>query len=279
MTPLQLQEVISNIIQKHNIRISVLTATIDKANKILFKIKHLQSQQAKTDLIITSVLQKYGKYGPLTISMLMNTLLNYRGSANNVDMVCPKTDMRIVTFDEPFWSYTDIHCPCSKKYYINQPTTQLIATYPNYIRLYIQLYESQESQSNGMPFYFCEHVVKNSICLPLAKTGKVSYYKSIHHYFESLYEFVYALSQYLDDYIIYTSQFYIIIRTLQNTPIMYIASEQAENLENLYTASIDLNKTWIANHVFTTNDLFILNDIVLTTEVYCITAHSIWIMA
>lgn len=279
MNPLEIKNQILQTINTGKIKLSNNSVTVEKANKILFKIIIYKQKNINPQAIILQVLTKYGKYGQLTTSMLLNELINYEGTSPNYDIKCPPRKFHIDMLPDPFWKNTDISCPFPTSYYINIPLMDLVSKYDMYMNNFITLYKQK---TNIQPLYklphsFCEHAIKNGECAPLHAEGAVLYYKTLNNYFYTLDELLYTLTDYIPDFILYIDNLFIICKNFENEALIYIASQNELRLNSLYKDASDINKTWVCSYAFMTKDIFILKDISLTNPLMCVTANAVWL--
>lgn len=279
MNPLDIKSLIVQVVNSNNIKLSNKSVTIEKANKILFKIIVYKQKNINPYALILQVLIKYGKYGQLTTSMLLNELINYEGTSPNYDLRCPPRNFTLDMIKDPFWKYTDISCPFSTHYYINMPLANLISKYDFYINDFITLYKRKTNIEPlyKLPYTFCEYAIKNGECTPLHSEGAVLYYKTLDNYFYTLDELLYTMTKYIPDFILYIDDLFIICRNFENEPLIYIASKKELCLDSLYKDASDINKMWICSYAFTTKDIFILKDVQLTQPLICVTPSVVWL--
>lgn len=279
MNPSVIQKIIVDTLKTQQIKLGNETATIDKANKILFKILTYKDHKVHPDWIIFYTLKKYGKYGNLTISILLNELINYQGSGSGAEIQCPKSTFRISVLADPFWKFTNISCPFPVEYYINFPIHNLVQKYKSYVYQFINLYKNKNTvhPTYKLPFTFCERTIMNGECTPLDSEGAVLYYKTLNHYFYTFYAFLNTVSQYIPDFIIHVNEFYIICKNYSEQAYVYVASENNQKLERLYNSAADIEKEWVCNYAFVTKDIYIFSEISLTEQMMCVTPTVLWL--
>lgn len=275
MYPSQIERLIDIVVQNEGVYLENRSATVDKANKIFFKMVVLRTQRLRPEIIVSLVLNKYGKYAKLAKSILVNGLLNYKGSGTEVSPHCPLPTMRIERMNDPFWDrLEDIPLPFDISFDMNFPQTEQITKYRDFVQQLIEQYQNV-TESYSEPLRACT----DSPCTLRCKQGNVLVYDSLYGTFLHLADLVSAVTQYINEFVVCTTDFCITVITLRSGPVLVtVASENSEGLESMFRQSADINKCWLANYAFTTEDVTVLNNLSLTDQSIFFTPKNAWVI-